>query len=183
MATVETLLTAEEYRLLPDIGQPSELVKGRTETGHIPTPRHGYVCNQITSIFTPFVKEHDLGRVMVNDSDVVTEHDPDTVRGADVCFYSYARFPKGPFPKGYLPVAPELIFEVRSPGDRWPKILTKVSEYLGVGVQVVCVLDEQTEKLTVYTQDDPPQVLSTDEELTLPTILPGFSLLIRRLLE
>ncbi len=183
MGTAEALITAEEYCLLPDIGQPSELVKGRIETLPIPTPRHGYICAQIAFILSSFVKERDLGRVMVNDSGVTTEHDPDTVRGADVCFYSFARFPKGPFPKGYLPVAPELVFEVRSPGDRWPSILTKVSEYLGVGVQVVYVLDEQTEKLTVYTQDDPPQVLSADEELTLPQVLPDFRVVIRRFLE
>ncbi len=68
MATVETLLTAEEFRLLPDDGPPMELVRGKIETMNMPAPRHGYLCNQISSILTPFVKQHHLGRVMVNDS-------------------------------------------------------------------------------------------------------------------
>lgn len=183
MATVETLLTAEEFCLLPDNGPPTELVRGKIETMNMPTPRHGYLCSQIAFSLLSFVKQHDLGRVMVNDSGVPTEHDPDTVRGADVCYYSFARVPKGPLPRGYLPVAPELVSEVRSPGDRWPRILTKVSEYLAADVKVVCVLDEQTEKLTVYTQDDPPAVLSADDELTLPQVLPGFRVVIRQFLE
>ena len=62
-----------------------------------------------------FCDEHNLGHVVSNDSGVVTERDPDTVRGADVAFYSYGRVPPGPFPRGYLAVAPELVFEVRSP--------------------------------------------------------------------
>ena len=33
--------------------------------------------------------EHDLGHVLSNDSGVITERDPDTVRGADISFYSY----------------------------------------------------------------------------------------------
>ena len=40
-------------------------------------------------------KRADLGRVVTNDSGIVTQRDPDTVRGADVAYYSYARLPKG----------------------------------------------------------------------------------------
>jgi hypothetical protein len=56
---------------------------------------------------------HDTGRLVGNDSGVVTEHEPDTVRGADVAYYSYERIPRGPLPRGrYLTVMPELVFEV-----------------------------------------------------------------------
>ena len=44
------------------------------------------------------VYDNDLGRVLSNDSGVITERGPDTVRGADVCFYSFVRVPKGPLP-------------------------------------------------------------------------------------
>ena len=65
----------------------------------------------------------------------------DSVRGGDVVFYSYTRLPRGPIPEGYLEVVPELVFEVRSPSDRWAKITAKVGEYLDAGVLVACVLD------------------------------------------
>src|SRR5262249_54324055 len=147
-------------------------------------PRHGYFCNQIGRILGNFVEEHDLGRVMSNDSGVLTHRGPDTVRGADVCYYSYTRLPKGPLPEGYLPVVPELIFEVRSPTDRWSQIITKVGEYFSAGVGIVCVLDPQTEQLIVYHADEGQRVVSAEDELTLPDLFgPEFRIPVRRFLE
>jgi Uma2 family endonuclease len=183
MTIVETLLTAEEYALLPDNGQPTELIRGRLVTMNMPSPRHGYFCNKIGRLLGDFVDAHDLGRVMSNDSGVVTRRDPDTVRGADVAFYSYHRLPKGPLPEGYAPVAPELVFEVRSVTDRWRDVLAKVAEYLNAGVLVVGVLDPQTETLHLYHADQPPQDLTREEELVLQDLLPGFQVPISRFLE
>src|SRR5690242_20415016 len=104
MATAEALLTAEEYALLPDNGQPTELVRGRIVPLSMPFPRHGQICGKISRIVGNFADQHDLGHVLSNDSGIITEHDPDTVRGADIAFYSYARVPRGPLPRGYLPV-------------------------------------------------------------------------------
>jgi len=174
MATVETLLSAEEYRRLPDKGPPTELVRGRVVTLNMPAPRHGLYCGNIVGIVWPFAKERDLGRVISNDSGIVTERGPDSVRGADVASYSYARVPKGPFPEGCLTVVPEVVFEVRSPGDRWREILAKVAEYLNAGVSVVCVVDPQTQTLTVYRGDELPQVLTSEDELLLPELHADF---------
>jgi Uma2 family endonuclease len=183
MATVETLLTAEEYRLLPDNGRPTELVRGRIFPLNMPAPRHGQICVNISYLLRRYFEDHDLGHVVSNDSGVVTEHDPDSVRGADVAFYSYAQFPKGPLPQDYLDVAPKLVFEVRSPTDRWSKILGKVVEYLDAGVSVVCVLDPQTETLTTYRADEPQRTLAAEEEFALPDILGDFRVKVSRFLE
>src|ERR1017187_7177881 len=99
----------------------------------VPDRRHGYVCGRADRILGNFVDGHDLGRVMSNDSGVIIDRDPDTVRGADVAYYSYARLPKGPLPPGLGTELPELVVEVRSANDRWPEILEKVSEYLNAG--------------------------------------------------
>jgi Uma2 family endonuclease len=180
MATAEVLLTAEEFYRLPDDGQPKELVRGRIVPLSIPAPRHGYYCGNVVQIVGAFARQHDLGRVMSNDSGVITEREPDTVRGPDVSYYSYLRLPKGPLPDGYLTVSPEIAFEVRSPGDRWKKILAKVLEYLNAGVSVVCVLDPQTQTLTVYREDELQQVLTVDDELFLPELHPDFRVPVRQ---
>ena len=112
-----------------------------------------------------------------------TERGPDTVRGADVAYYSFARLPRGPIPKGYLEIVPELIFEVRSPSDRWPRILAKASEYLEAGVTVVCILDQMSERVIVCRADEPPQTLQGDDELHLPDILGDFRVPVRRFFE
>jgi Uma2 family endonuclease len=182
-ATAEALLTAEEYRLLPDNGQRTELVQGRIVPMNMPAPRHGQICSKIDRIVGNYADEHDLGHVVTNDSGVVTRRAPDSVRGADVAFYSYARVPRGPLPEGYLPVAPELAFEVKSPGDAWTEILTKVTEYLLAGVLVVCVLDPQTQTAHVYSADQAPRVFSADEDLVLPEVLGDFRVPVRRFFE
>ena len=81
----------------------TELVRGRVVEVPQPYPYHGYVCMNIGRVVDAFVRARKLGRVMTNDSGVITERGPDTVRGADVCFYSFARIPPGPFPEGQLP--------------------------------------------------------------------------------
>ncbi|CAN5899232.1 Uma2 family endonuclease [soil metagenome] len=174
MATAQALLTAEEYGHLPDPGFPTELFRGRIVKMTVPGPRHGQVCCKVARLVGNFVEEHDLGHVVSNDSGILTERDPDTVRGADVAFYSYARYPKGPLPKNYTPAVPELVFEVRSPSDRWAKVVKKVGEYLDAGVLVVCVLDPDARSAHLYPADRPVQVLSEDQEWSLPEILGAF---------
>src|SRR6478609_7246048 len=106
MATAETLLTAEEFGRRPDPGYPEELVQGRIIAMPPPDRRHGQVCGQAYYLLRQHVDERDLGHVLSNDSGIITERDPDTVRGADVAYHSYARLPKGPLPAGYGPEVP-----------------------------------------------------------------------------
>ena len=182
MATTEALLTAEEFRLLPDPGHPVELVRGQIVMMNMPGFQHGVVCGNIAGMLRDMVRQRDLGYVTCNDAGVVTMRDPDSVRGADVAFYSYARIPKGTLPEGYPTVAPELVFEVRSPSDTMAELLAKTAEYLRAGVLVVCVVDPRSETLTVHHAQRSPQVLTESETLTLPELLPGLNLSVRELL-
>jgi Uma2 family endonuclease len=151
------------------------LIRGRVVEMNIPFSRHAEICGKITFYLIPYLHEHDVGRILTNDAAVRTERGPDTVRGADVAFISYDRRPKGPFPPNcYIEDVPELVFEVRSPSDRWPPLLAKVAEYLQAGVKCVCVLDEPTHSARVCTADDPNRTLDSEAELTFPDILPGF---------
>ncbi|MGO9466295.1 MAG: Uma2 family endonuclease [Isosphaeraceae bacterium] len=185
MATAEMveLMTAEQFCRRPDPGHPEELVQGKIVAMSVPDRRHGYVCGRADRILGNFVDAQDIGRVICNDSGVITERDPDTVRGADVAYYSYSRLPKGTLPTGYGPEVPEFIVEVRSANDRWRVILEKVSEYLNAGVLVVVVLDPEHKIAHLFSSDDPPKTLGAEEELVLPGILEGFSVRVGRFFE
>lgn len=176
----DVVLTAEEYEKLPDPGVPTELVRGRVVEMSRPTPRHGQICSKVDRIVGNYVEEQDLGHAVSNDSGIITERGPDTVRGADVAYYSYARLPKGPLPNSYVAVVPEVVFEVRSPNDKWPKVMAKVSEYLEAGVTVVCVLDPKTETVLVYRVEEIAQKLEGEDELHLPDVLGDFRVAVRR---
>jgi Uma2 family endonuclease len=185
MATAEMLelMTAEQFGQRPDPGYPEELVRGRVVAMSVPDRRHGYVCSKADRIIGNFVDTRGIGRVMCNDSGVITERGPDTVRGADVAYYSFSRLPTGMPPKGYGPEVPELVVEVRSANDRWREILEKVSEYLNAGVLVVVVLDPEPQIAHVFSADDPPRTLITEEELILPVVLGDFRVRVGRFFE
>src|SRR3990170_4699565 len=115
MATViepqQKLLTAEEFRVLPDRGERRELRRGDVVIMNLPGFRHGEVCSNIHHYLETFVRQQQLGRTLTNDSGIITARNPDTVRGADVSYYSYSRVPKGQSPIGYAGAPPEIVFE------------------------------------------------------------------------
>ena len=183
MSVAEKLLTAEEFARLPDNGQPCELVRGKIVWMNVPKPTHGYVCSNIVGILRQYARSKRLGRVLCNDSGVITERGPDTVRGADVAFFSFDRLPKGPLPSSYPKVAPELVFEVLSPDDRWSKVLEKIAEYLNAGVLVVCAVDPELQKVHVYRSESEVEVLTKDQKLVVPEVFPRFAVRVREFFE
>ncbi|HEV7223515.1 MAG TPA: Uma2 family endonuclease [Pirellulales bacterium] len=183
MATTDVLVSADEYSRLPDLGRPSELVRGRIVLMNMPGARHGKVCARIAHEVMKFNDRRRLGHVMTNDSGVVTTRGPDSVRGPDVAFYSYERLPPGEVTSGYPAAPPELVFEVLSPSDRWSELQHKALEYLGAGVRCVALVDPAGETVAIYRGDRPPETLAGDDELAVDEVLPGFSVPIRRFFE
>ncbi len=176
------LITADEYGRLPDEGRLTELVRGRIVEMIRPFTSHGYHVCRVAMLLGQFVERHDLGRIVAGDAGVVTEHQPDTVRGPDVAFYSYLRIPKGPLPEGYWPASPELVVEVRSESDRWKDILQKAAEYRSANVLTVAVIDPARQQVQFFS-DKETAVLNATDRLSFPDMLPGFEIIVGRLFE
>jgi Uma2 family endonuclease len=170
MATTTDLLTAEEFSKLPDSGRPAELVRGVVVALDLPGCRHGEVCGRIAYLLVDLLKTRRVGRAVINNSGIVTKRDPDTVRGPDVAYYSFARLPHGSSPKGYPSVTPEVVFEVRSPSDSWPELLAKAAEYLKAGVLTAVVLDPDSQTVHIYRPSATPNLVTADDVLALPEI-------------
>jgi Uma2 family endonuclease len=184
MAIGTALMTAEEYMALPDsFDVPTELVRGALVKMPPARPRHGQICARIVYLLQRFLEDHDVGLVLSNDSSMVTERDPDTVRGPDVSYYSFERVPKGPLPAGLLDVAPDVVFEVLSPSDRWSEVQEKVAEYLDAGVRAVCIVDDDTRSVHVFWPDSPLRVFKAEDEFALPDTLAGFGAKVQRFFE
>src|SRR5438477_7252181 len=118
MSIASSLISAAEFAAMPDPGHPQELVRGVIIDMSPLKFRHGKVCRRIATLVGNFVDQHNLGHVLTNDSGVITEQNPDTVRGADVLFVGYSKVPLDAEPD-YLTIAPDTVFEVLSPTDRW----------------------------------------------------------------
>jgi Uma2 family endonuclease len=174
MSILDRQLTAEEFAKLPNDGRHCELVRGRILEVNPPAGSHGLVVARIVVTLQSHLDAHPLGRVLAGDAGVITERQPDSVRGADVAFYSYHRAPRGSFrvsPYGHSP--PEIVFEILSENDRWPDVLEKVAEYLRVGVVFVAVLEPEVRNVHLYTIET-ATILRADDDITFPNVLPAF---------
>ena len=172
----DALLTAEEYGRLDDGGRLTELVRGRVLEISPPKPKHGRICLRIGALLLQYVDQHHVGHVFSNDTGVITERSPDTVRGPDIAYFSYQRLPEDADLDEYPSHPPELVFEVKSPSDSWRDIAEKVAEYLQVGVDAVCIVDPEEHIAVVHTPSAPPKTLTVEQTLEFPGILPGFQL-------
>jgi Uma2 family endonuclease len=181
-ATGVPLMTGAEF-LERHGGDHVELVKGQLRAMPVNSPKHGKICLRAACFLGSHAENHDLGHVTSNDSFVQTHSNPDTIRGADISFFSYERLKQGKVPEGILSVVPDLVVEVRSPWERWIELYAKVADYLLAGVRVVIVLDTPTEAAAVYRQDELPQTFCKGDVLTVPDVLPGFSVPVLRLFE
>jgi Uma2 family endonuclease len=175
MSVAERLMTLDEFSRLGGDGRMRELVCGRVVEMNPPGSLHGIVVIRIASLLDAYVQSHRLGRVLGGDSGVITRINPDSLRGADVAYLSYARAPKGTLAgKTYFSVAPELVFEVLSPFDRWSDVLEKIAEYLHAGVLAVCVANPDDRTAQIFSSNNPVEKLTEDDDFAVSEILPGF---------
>lgn len=181
----EALITADEFLSRHGGDTGVELVRGHVVRYPMPGGPHGLIAGNATAILHNFVRENNLGRIFSHDTFTRTriKESTETLRGPDVAFVSYSRMAKGPVPQGPLPVTPDLVIEVRSPSDRIAQLSSKASEYLEAGVLVVVVLDPESESLAVYRENEFPIRMHNGDELTLPDVLPGFSVLVKKFFE
>jgi Uma2 family endonuclease len=180
VATPPTM-TVEEFFKLHGSESNVDLVRGQVVRYPMPGIRHGVVCLNAGAVVREFVRANKLGRAMGNDT--LVRIDADTSRGADVCYVSYAKLPPGTSPEGLLEVPPDLVIEVRSPSDLWTDSLGKMLDYLRIGVPVVVILDPKTESASVFRPGDRQDIFERDQTLTLPDVLPGFSVPVARFFE
>ncbi len=177
MATDVTtkLLTAEEF-MAADLGDGTfELVRGEVIQVPPTMPEHGVVCVNVGFALVPYGRQTGYGYALSNDSAVVTERGPDTVRGADICFYSHERWPRSQVGSKLPPVAPDLVVEVYSPGNRRGEILEKLAEYLRVGIPLVWIVYPKSRTVAIHRSlDEPPDVLKQDAVIENLPELPCF---------
>ena len=157
-------------------GRRYELVDGKLYEMPLPSPRHGKIAGNISFVLQTYVRRHGLGRVMVGGAGFLLSSDPDTVRGPDVAFISYQRFPADQeLPFHYADLVPDLAVEVVSPSDTRPYLQQKTEAWLAAGVQAVWVVDPRTRQAAIHRADQDALVLHSDATLEGSPALPGFT--------
>ena len=76
----------------------------------------------------------------------------------------------------FLPLVPEVIFELRSSSDRLKALQDKMLERQSVGVRLGVLLDPQERQMHLYRPGQAPQLLSNPTTLDCSPELPNFTL-------
>jgi Uma2 family endonuclease len=88
-----------------------ELERGKVVEMPRPGERHGVVCHNVNYLLGSYLRQRRKGRVCANDTGLVLERNPDSVRGLDVLLYDQSR-PYEQLNAKYSEKLPQLAVEV-----------------------------------------------------------------------
>ena len=182
MTQPRTLLTAQEFQdLYAHKDSPRyELVKGELVEMAPPGGVHGGIAVAIGAAPYQYVRENNLGRVMV-ETGFRLEGDPATVRAPDVSFIKGERLSEAGLPEGFVESAPDLAVEVVSPSDVAAEVEGKVHDYLRSGAQRVWVVYSTTKRVVVYSRDGSVRWYQEGDTLADEELLPVLSVPVQEL--
>ena len=180
MSAVATpLMTAEEFfdycHRPENRDKHFELERGRVVEMSLPGERHGVVCGNASGLLWVYTRQRKRGQVCTNDTGLLVERDPDTVRGADVTLYNQVRRYEELNLK-YSDQPPTLLVEVLSPNDQFGKVIRRINRFLAMGVALVWVLDPEDRTVTVFRSGKEPVGFKADQEVTGEDVLPDLSI-------
>jgi len=176
---VKTRISAAEFGRTAARRGPCELIRGEVVALSPGSFSHSAISANVAILLGTWARKKRSGRVLTNEAGIVTERKPDTVRGADVAYFSFKRLPRSETPAGFAITAPELVVEIVGKGQGWRQMVEKAAEYLRMGVGCVWVLDPKTKRLHVFRPDDEPQILEAAATASDAKLLPGFRCRVR----
>lgn len=168
------VMTADELLHLRIPNKRVELVRGRLIVSEPPGFRHGRVTVSLAVLLGIHLREAGLPLVVVTETGFKLASKPDTVRGPDLAVVRRDRIPQ-PEPTGFADLAPDLVVEVLSPGDRPGEVLAKVADWLNAGSQLVWVIDPDRALARVYRGDGTEALVTQTDALDGADVIPGFS--------
>lgn len=168
-----TLITAEEFADM-SFDVPVELVRGEIVEMTLPEGWHGAVCFNTAGVIRDWIRSGAKYRAMTNDTGVVTERDPDSVRGPDLMVIHRDRLPGGEIPRKPFEVPPDVAIEVKSPSDCWSEIHIKVGEFFAAGTGEVWVIAPDHRRIRIFHAEEEPTIFNDGDTVT-SALLPGFS--------
>lgn len=83
----------------------------------------------------------------------------------------------------FAPICPDFVVELRSPSDDLDEIQAKMREYMENGLQLGWLIDPETQQVEVYRPNQSVEVLHKPETLLGEGVLPGFTLVLKEILD
>jgi Uma2 family endonuclease len=186
MAT-KTLLTVEQFLQTPEyIGQDSkdgsppqyELDEGEVVEMASPNIRHQSIGGEIYLEVGVFAKQTKLGRVFY-ETDI--QLDSNTIYRPDVTYWDAAHFATIDPTQNPVLIIPQFVVEVVSPSNPYRKLMRRAAKFQRAGVHTVWIVNDDPLEIQVF-EPSRRRIVTADGTLTVPELLPGFSLPVSQLL-
>jgi len=78
--------------------------------------------------------------------------------------------------KGFAPLCPDFVLELRSESDNMEPLRAKMREYMANGARLGWLIDRKNKKVEIYRQGQEVEVLDNPSTLSDEDVLPGFVL-------
>lgn len=78
--------------------------------------------------------------------------------------------------KGFPPICPDFVIELRSQSDALKPLREKMQEYLNSGLQLGWLIDPQNNQVEIYRCHQEPEIIPLPTQLLGENTLPGFIL-------
>jgi Uma2 family endonuclease len=174
MGTVDKLMTAEEFEVLPDDGKRYELIDGELREMAPTVNWHGEVETNLTILLHTHVRAHRLGRVSCGEVLYIVRRNPDRVRAADIAFIRQERVPPLEARQHIMEVIPDLVVEILSNSDTIEEISDRIDDWLNASVQILWIVDPFRRTVTIYRPGNDPALLGEHGTLEGDPAVPGF---------
>lgn len=171
---VKTLLTIDQLERLPEAeGLSYELDQGEL----VAAPSANYLHNRIRDELMYLLQSHL--RSHKNQGTVISEQwfrlVQDTVRAPDVALIAPPQIALLDPERRIQLFAPALAVEITSPSNTFDELARKTRQYLDAGTRTVWIFVTAMREVHVYAAGARPGILSADDQLEDPVLLPGFS--------
>jgi Uma2 family endonuclease len=168
----KTLLSLEEFMVLPDDGNKHELSRGELVVMPPGKAEHALIINRINRMLSAYVYERGIGNVL-SEAAYLLSREENTIRQPDVSFLISSRVKTTP-PDDCCAGSPELAVDVVSPGNDADELELKINQYLIYGSKEVWVVYPRTRAVYIYRPGGTAQKLS-DRDIITSDLFPGFS--------
>lgn len=188
-ATVEKLMTLEEFLALPDDGVERWLIRGQLrEKRDTDTTRrnklHSITESRLTGyLFIWLLKQPEpRGEIVGGEAGFILRRAPElSTAGVDVAYITAAQADADPPDTTFVDGPAVLIAEVLSPNDTEDEVGERVAEYLACGVRLVWIISPRFRTVIVHRPGADPEALDARDTLDGGSELPGFSVPVRDL--
>jgi Uma2 family endonuclease len=169
-------LTLDEFLSQEETKPYREYACGEVYEKPMPNRSHSVIQRLLLVALTNFLEGRFLGEVFPELRCIFGPVGSERAYVPDLCFIRQARLAFD----GFFYGVPDIAIEIVSPDHHLSRLLSKIQSYLLNGVELVWLIDPETQSISVHAPGQEVLVLGPADALDGGDVIPGFSVPVAR---